>query len=117
MVVDDQPDVRFLVRVILGDHADLEVVAEAATAAEALERVAAAGPHVVTVDARMPIVDGFELTRALLARHPALRVALLTTVVDADVAAAAAAAGAAACVSKDDFDALPAIVRRLGTTG
>jgi DNA-binding NarL/FixJ family response regulator len=113
MVVDDASDVRFLVRVILGDHEDLEIVAEAATAQEALDAFDDAAPDVAIVDARMPMVDGYELSRELLIRRPGFPIALLTSVVDDIIEAEAAAAGVAAVASKADFDALPGIVRRL----
>ena len=114
MVVDDQSDTRFLIGVILGDHPDLPVVAEAATAAEALERFDEAAPDVTVVDARMPVTDGFELARELLARRPDLPIVLLTSLVDEVVEEQARDAGIRAVASKGDFDALPDLVRRLG---
>jgi two-component system response regulator DevR len=113
MVVDDASDVRFLVGVILGDHADLAVVAEAATAEEALAAFDASAPDVAIVDARMPKMDGYELAGLLLERRPGLPIALLTSVVDDIIEAKAMAAGVAAVASKADFDALPDLVRRL----
>jgi DNA-binding NarL/FixJ family response regulator len=113
MVVDDQPDVRFLLRVILGEEPDIEVVADAESADAALGAVDAADPHVALVDARMPRMDGFELTPRLLERRPGLRVALLTTIVDDVIRERAQAAGAAACLSKDEFDGLAAVLREL----
>jgi DNA-binding NarL/FixJ family response regulator len=117
MVVDDQEDVRFLVGVILGDHADLRIVAEAATAEAALAGFDAAAPDVAIVDARMPIVDGFELARRMLERRPELPIALLTSMVDEVVEAQAREAGVRAVASKADFDALPDLVRRLAGDG
>jgi CheY-like chemotaxis protein len=112
MVVDDLADARFLVRLLLEEHQDLEVVAEANGAAAALEALDA-GPDVALVDARMPLVDGFELAPQLLARRPDLRIALLTTIVDDRVRELAAGAGIARCVSKGEWDALPDVVREL----
>src|SRR6266536_6153610 len=113
MVVDDQSDLRFLVGVILGDHADIAIVAEADGAASALEQLEQTAPEVAIVDARMPIVDGYELTQRLLQLRPQMRIALLTSIVDEVIEDEARAAGAAACVSKGDFDALPDVVRGL----
>ena len=113
MVVDDHEDVRFIVGVILGDHEDISLVAQAASAREALAQVDDAAPDVAIVDVRMPIVDGFELSRQLLARRPELPIALLTSMVDEKVRAEAASAGARAVADKADFDALPDLVRRL----
>jgi CheY-like chemotaxis protein len=58
-------------------------------------------------------MDGFELTPRLLERRPGLRVALLTTLVDDVVRERALAAGASACLSKDEFDGLAAVLRGL----
>jgi DNA-binding NarL/FixJ family response regulator len=115
MVVDDQEDVRFLIGVILGDHGDMVIVADAPTAAEALERFDDAAPDVVIVDARMPVVDGFELAREMLVRRPSLPVALLTTVVDERIEEQAEASGVRAVLSKGEFDALPDVVRELAS--
>ena len=113
MVVDDQADVRFLLGVLLAEHADLEVVAEADGAEAALAALPAAAPDVALLDARMPVTDGFELAPRLLAAAPNLQVALLTTIVDEVVIRRAREAGAAACLSKDDLDGLPDAIRRL----
>jgi CheY-like chemotaxis protein len=113
MVIDDQADVRFLVGLILGDEGDIEVVAEAEGAEAALATVLETAPDVALLDARMPIMDGFELAPRLLERAPGLRIALLTSLVDDVIEERAREAGAHACASKADFDALPDLVRRL----
>ncbi|MEA2169319.1 MAG: hypothetical protein QOF76_2619 [Solirubrobacteraceae bacterium] len=113
MVVDDAADARFLISLILGEHDDLEVVAEADGAPAALEMLEDARPDVALIDARMPVIDGFELARSLLERAPGLRVAMLTSMVDSVVEARAREAGAAACFSKGDLPELPGLVRSL----
>src|SRR4051794_33938853 len=110
MVVDDQADARFLVRVLLEEHEDLEVVAEAAGAPEALQAAVSAAPDVALLDARMPLVDGFELAPRLLDAAPGLRIGLLTSLLDDVVEARARAAGVTACLAKGDLDGLPALV-------
>ena len=113
MVIDDQADVRFLVGLVLGDHPDIDLVAEADGAEAALAQLAGAAPDVALLDARMPMMDGFELAPRLLERAPALRIALLTSLVDEVIEERAREAGAHVCASKADFDALPDLVRRL----
>jgi DNA-binding NarL/FixJ family response regulator len=113
MAVDDQSDVRFLIDVILSDHADLALVAAAAGAEEALEQLDEAAPDVAVVDARMPRIDGYELTGRLLERRPDLRIVLLTSIVDEVIEEQARGAGAHAVASKADFDALPDVIRSL----
>ncbi len=113
MVVDDAADARFLIGVILGDAEDITIVAEAEGGREALEVIEEHDPDIVLVDARMPAMDGYELTRTLVERRPGQRVALLTSVVDAVIEREARQAGATACWSKADFDRLAEQIRGL----
>jgi two-component system, NarL family, response regulator YdfI len=115
LVVDDHADVRFLVRAILGDAGDgVEFAGEAAGAGEALEALEAVEPDVVVLDARMPGVDGFETAAMLLERRPGLPILLCSAIVDDEIRSRARAAGIAECVSKDHFEAIPALAIRLG---
>ena len=108
LVVDDHADVRFLIRVILGDAApDVTFAGEASGAREAVEALDSADPDVVVLDARMPGVDGFETAAMLLERRPGLPILLCSAIVDDEIRLRADAAGIAACLSKDHFDAIP----------
>jgi DNA-binding NarL/FixJ family response regulator len=113
MLVDDAADARMLIRLILGEHDDFEVVAEADGAASALAQLKASRPDVVLVDARMPVVDGFELSRTLRAESPGLRVAILTSMADEVTREQSTINGADACLSKGELSALPQTVRDL----
>jgi CheY-like chemotaxis protein len=114
MVVDDQADVRFLVRLVLEDAGpEFSVVAEADGLDSLLESIDAADPDVVVMDARMPRIDGFEAAPRILERRPSQAIVLLTGLHDDDVRERAAAVGIAEVVSKDDFEALPGVLRRL----
>jgi DNA-binding NarL/FixJ family response regulator len=79
VVVDDQALVRGAFTVLVDSAPDLETVGEAADGAEAVEVVARTTPDVVLMDIRMPVLDGLEATRRILAHHPAVRVLVLTT--------------------------------------
>jgi len=65
LVADDQELVRAGFASILSAQADIEVVAQCADGAEAVEAARRLRPDVVVVDIRMPRLDGLEVTRAL----------------------------------------------------
>jgi CheY-like chemotaxis protein len=109
MIVDDHADVRYLIRAIVQDAGG----GEADGAQSALEAIDGVDPDVVVLDARMPVVDGFEAAPLLLERRPGQKILLCSALVDDTVRARAAAAGIAACVSKDDLEAIPRIAREL----
>jgi DNA-binding NarL/FixJ family response regulator len=79
VVVDDQALVRGGFTSILGGQPDIDVVGEASNGQEAVAVCAAARPDVVCMDVRMPVVDGIEATRRLLAAPEPPRVLVLTT--------------------------------------
>jgi DNA-binding NarL/FixJ family response regulator len=79
LLADDEAMVREGFRLILESHPDIEVVAEAADGAEALELARELEPSVVLMDIRMPKLDGLEATRRLLASQTGTRVLVLTT--------------------------------------
>jgi DNA-binding NarL/FixJ family response regulator len=117
LVVDDNSDVRFLVRTLLSEHDDVEVVGEADGAQSALEQIDGLDPDVVILDARMPRIDGFEAAPMILERRPHQTIMLLTTIVDDDIRRRAAAAGIRACLSKEQFDDIAAAVKAVMPAG
>jgi two-component system chemotaxis response regulator CheB len=65
LVVDDSAFARKVVRESLATHAELEVVATASDGIDALEKIAALDPDVVTLDLVMPNLDGVGVLKAL----------------------------------------------------
>jgi DNA-binding NarL/FixJ family response regulator len=100
LVVDDHAAVRMGLGGLLEDHADVEVVATAASAREALADAARVAPDVAVVDYHLGDGDGLTLCRAIkrLPRPP--RVLVYSAYADASLTAAAVVAGADAVVSK-----------------
>ncbi|MGW5463204.1 response regulator [Streptomyces sp. NPDC003996] len=101
VLADDQQLVRSGLRVLMADHPDLDVVGEAATGEEAVQRVRETGPDVVVMDIRMPGMDGIEATRQITAGNASTRVLILTTFDEDDHVYGALQAGASGFAVKD----------------
>ena len=101
VVADDQALVRTGFRMILTADG-IDVVAEAATGAEAIDAVRRTCPDVVLMDIRMPELDGLEATRRILAADAdGPRILMLTTFDVDEYVYAALAAGASGFLLKD----------------
>jgi DNA-binding NarL/FixJ family response regulator len=101
LIADDQALFREGLRTLLGAHADLEVVAEAANGDEAVLMAGSYRPDVVLMDLRMPVLDGVAATRRLTAARAACRVIALTTFDDDETVFDALRAGAVGYLLKD----------------
>lgn len=85
LIADDQALVRAGFRVLLESSDDIEVVGEAENGEQALALAATSHPDVVLMDIRMPVMDGLEATRQLLAdESPGAPKVLILTTFDAD---------------------------------
>jgi DNA-binding NarL/FixJ family response regulator len=100
LIVDDTADVRLLVRLLVSERPNLEVVAEAADGAAAIDLAAALKPDLIVLDIAMPIMDGLEALPRLREASPESRVVMLSAVPRDSHGSAALAAGAAAYVEK-----------------
>ena len=78
LIVDDQALVRSGFAMMLSVEPDLDVVGEADNGAAALDQARALRPDVVLMDVQMPVMDGIEATRGLVAEDLG-RVLILTT--------------------------------------
>lgn len=101
VLVDDHEVVRRGVADLLNEEADLKVVGEAASVAQALARVPALQPDVAVLDVRLPDGNGVELCRELRSRLPELNCLMLTSYTDEEAMTDAILAGAGGYVIKD----------------
>lgn len=101
LLADDQALVRGALASMLRLEADMEVVAEAGSGAEALEAAARTGPDVALLDVQMPGPDGLAVAAELRRVLPACRVVICTTFGRPGYLARAMSAGAAGFVVKD----------------
>jgi DNA-binding NarL/FixJ family response regulator len=101
VLADDHPVVREGLRGMLAAEPGIEVVAEAASGAEAVAVAARHQPDVVLMDLRMPGGDGVSATAEIMAGRPGARVVVLTTYeTDTDIVRAVEA-GAVGYLLKD----------------
>lgn len=70
LVVDDSPVARAVLRSILESDEGMEVVGLARNGWEAVQMVGRLKPDVITMDVRMPEMDGYEATQQIMAYHP-----------------------------------------------
>jgi len=99
-LLDDHEIVRRGVRDLLEDSGRIEVVGEAATAAEALARVPPTRPDVALLDVRLPDGNGVEVCREIRAHHPEVQCVMLTSFSDDEALFQAIMAGAAGYLLK-----------------
>jgi two-component system, NarL family, response regulator NreC len=100
LLVDDHTILREGLRRCLAVERDFEVVGEAGTGAQALERVASLQPAVVIMDIGLPDGDGIDFARQMHARWPGLKIIILSALADREHLDAGIAAGIAGYVLK-----------------
>lgn len=105
VIVDDNPDVRFLTRLMLESDA-CEIVGEATNGAEAISVAEDLKPDAVIMDLRMPLMDGIEATKILRRSFPDMRIIVMSGSDDPLMVKEITAAGADAAVDKGNLEDL-----------
>src|SRR5919112_1627070 len=101
LITDDHAVVRQGLRMFLSLDPDIQVVGEASNGQEALEMARELEPDVVLMDLLMPVMDGLEATRAILAELSDVEVMALTSVLEGASVTGAVRAGAIGYLLKD----------------
>jgi DNA-binding NarL/FixJ family response regulator len=101
LIVDDHPMVRDGLRARLAAAGHIEVVGEAGSAGEAIERAAACRPNLVLLDVGMKGITGIELAAMLIERDAALKVLMFSMYDNPEYVQRALQAGAQGYVLKD----------------
>jgi two-component system response regulator NreC len=78
ILVDDHEVVRSGLRMLLASESDIEILAEAGSAKEAISAVVEFEPNVVLMDIGLPDMSGIEATRAIKEKKPETAVVALT---------------------------------------
>ena len=79
LIVDDHTIVRRGIKALLAEIDDIQVVGEAANGLEAISLSEELEPDVILMDLLMPIMDGVEATRKIIAQQPHMRVVAMTS--------------------------------------
>jgi DNA-binding NarL/FixJ family response regulator len=113
LIVDDDDDIRFLVRAAfeLANHG-LSVAGDAEDSEQAMQRFRETDPNVVVLDFRMPGRNGLEVAADMLAEKPDQCVLLFSSYLTDETIAEAYRIGIRECVSKDQIGHLAEIVRK-----
>ncbi len=101
LVVDDHLVVAETLRMAIDLEDGLECVGIAGTVNEAMDILGHHSTDVVLMDVRLPGTDGIEGTRQMKARHPSVRVVIVSAYTDLDIVARAAGAGASGVLTKE----------------
>lgn len=114
LIVDDHHIFRQGVELNLKLEDDLQVIGQAASGEEALDKVRALHPDVVIMDINLPTMNGIQVTRQLNAEHVPSRVVMLTAYDDVEQVIHALRAGAHAyCPKEIEPDRLAKIIRHV----
>ncbi len=100
ILVDDHEVVRLGLKALLERHPQFEVVGEASSAREALEKTALLRPDVVIMDIRLPGMSGIEACEQIVNQYPNTKVIMLTSYAEDEMLFSAIRAGASGYILK-----------------
>lgn len=116
LLVDDHEVVRLGLKSLLARYPEFEVVAEAATADEAVSLTERYKPDVVVMDIRLPGKSGIEATREIVEKGGDSKIIMLTSYADDELLFDAISAGASGYVLKQiDSGELITALQRIGS--
>ena len=109
LIAEDSTTVRLLLEEILSSDPDIRVVGQASNGAEAVRLAAELRPDLITMDIHMPVMDGFDATRAIMAHTPVpiVIVSSSTTKRDVELSLDATRAGALMALAKPQSPSSP----------
>lgn len=113
LIVDDEDDIRFLIRITIElANEGLSVSGEAATGEAAIASWESDRPEVIVLDNRMPGMSGLEVAEHILSQDPTQSIILYSAYLDDATVATASRLGIRACMAKGDYDQLPDALRQ-----
>lgn len=101
LLVEDQKLMRIGIKSLFCDYPELEIIGEAMTGKEAVEKAKLIKPDIVLMDLGLPDITGIEATKQILEHNNNIRVIVLTSHITEDELNSSLQAGASAYIIKD----------------
>ena len=101
LLVEDQKLMRTGIKSLFCDYPDLEIIGEALTGKEAIEKSKLIKPDIVLMDIGLPDITGIEATKQILEYNNNVNVIILTSHITEEEVTASLQAGASAYIIKD----------------
>jgi len=112
LLVEDHALTRLGLKTALKRTSDITVIGEAVNGQEAIDAAKALNPDVILMDVGMPVMDGIQAAKRIVAEHPAIRIIMLTQHDnDSDILASLAAGASGYCLKDVDTDRLYTAIR------
>jgi DNA-binding NarL/FixJ family response regulator len=116
MLVDDRDEIAPGLRLVLAGEPDIDLVAVASTAAQAVAVATAARPDVIVMDADLSDGSGMSTAARIRSENPDINVVLRTGSSDGEAFRRAVRAGCAGCIDRSrPFDTFAAAIRNAAT--
>lgn len=101
LLVEDQKLMRIGIKSLFCDYPELEIIGEASTGKDAIEKAKLIKPDVVLMDIGLPDITGIEATKHILNHNSNIKIIILTSHITEDEVTTSLQAGASAYVIKD----------------
>ena len=117
LIVDDHLAFRDGLKAVINHQTDMEVVGEAENGEKAVVMTREILPDIILMDVKMPVMDGAEATRRILAEMPGMKILALSIYADDEFMAGMMHAGALGYILKgcDSADLCAAIRKAAGS--
>ena len=101
LLVEDQKLMRIGIKSLFNDYPEMEIIGEASSGKEAVEKSKLIKPDIVLMDLGLPDITGIEATKKILEHNNNIKVIILTSHITENEVNEALQAGASAYVVKD----------------